>query len=175
MRYEYSLAIRAILAILAFLLRDILYAIFSPLTLFFSFILLQSFGYNPAVNIATDTIMVYGHTLQFIPACTAASAYLLLVLLILLTKDIKISTRIYIFLLGSFLILAMNILRIDILIIILVKYSKDFFNTIHLLFWKIVSTVFVAFVWILLSIIFKVKTIPVVSDIVYLIEIIRKR
>ncbi|MFH0936296.1 MAG: pacearchaeosortase [Candidatus Woesearchaeota archaeon] len=175
MRYEESLIIRLVLAFLTFLLYDLFYAIFSPLTLFFSFVLLKWLNYSPTVNLATDSIIVYGHTLNFIPACTAASAYFLLVLLILLTKDIKISTRIYMFLLGSFLILAMNIIRIDVLIIVLIKYSKDFFDNLHLLFWKIISTVFVAFVWIILTIIFKIKTIPVVSDITYLIDIIRKR
>lgn len=175
MKYEYSLVVRVVLAISIFLLRDMFYAIFSPLTLFFSFVLLRDLGYNPTINLATDTIIVYGHTLNFIPACTAASAYLLLVLLIILTKEIRLSTRIYMFLLGSFLILSMNIVRIDILIIALIKYSKDFFDTLHLLFWKIISTVFVAFVWILLSVIFKIKTIPVVSDIIYLIESIRKK
>jgi exosortase/archaeosortase family protein len=127
------------------------------------------------MQLETDSILVYGHTINFIPACAAASAYLLLVLLIFLSKDIKISTRIYMFLLGSFLILSLNIIRIDILIIILIKYGKNLFEDLHLVFWKIISTIFVAFVWIILNIIFKVKTIPVVSDIVYLINIIRKK
>jgi exosortase/archaeosortase family protein len=175
MKYEYSLAARFGLAFLTFLVYDLFYVIFSPLTVFFSFLLLYLLGYSPILNISSNSIIVYGHTLDFIPACTAASAYFLLVILILLTKNIKILTRIYMFLIGSFLILAINIIRIDILIIILIKYSKVTFETVHLLFWKMLSTIIVALIWITLTFIFKVKTIPVVSDIVHLIKIIRKK
>ena len=62
------------------------------------------------------------------------------------------------------LILIANIIRIDILIIALVKYSSNLFNTLHLFFWKVLSTIYVVILWIFLTKLFKIKEVPIYSD-----------
>lgn len=173
MEYKYILLLRLFLAIIISIFSNIFYFIFSPLTVYGTYLLLKILNYTPILE--PDSIITYGYTLNFVPACTAASAYYLLTLLIILTKDIKLKTAILMWLLGSFLILAMNLLRISILIIILITMSKDFFSTLHLFFWKIISSIYVFIVWVALIIIFKIKTIPILSDIKYLLNIILKR
>jgi hypothetical protein len=62
----------------------------------------------------------------------------------------------------------MNILRIDLLIAAFVSLGKEWFDTIHLVFWKFVSGVYVALVWIFLSKKYKIRSIPIYTDIKYL-------
>lgn len=69
------------------------------------------------------------------------------------------------FLLGSLIILIANIIRIEALIIILLKGGQNYFETLHLFIWKILSSVFVAGVWIFLIKKFKIKSVPLISDI----------
>src|SRR3989344_1881903 len=69
-----------------------------------------------------------------------------------------------VFFVGSLLILAMNLIRIDVLIIVLIEKGVNYFETLHLFFWKILSSVYVALVWIFMTYKFKVKEIPVVDD-----------
>ena len=64
----------------------------------------------------------------------------------------------------------MNVLRIDLLLIILIEGGSDSFDKVHLLFWNFVSGVYVAFVWIFLVKKFKVSEIPIWNDIIYLYE-----
>ena len=162
MKYEYSLILRLIVILLIPL--KIFYVIFTPLTIFPSYFLLKLFNYEILMSYSDKYFVIGNYTLDFVPACIAASAYYLLFLLILATKDIKLRTRINMFLLGSLLILAMNIIRVEILIIALVEYGKTLFESIHLIFWRFVSVVYVFFVWIFLIKRYKVKSIPVYSD-----------
>ncbi len=135
--------------------------IFTPLTIYPAAFFLSLF---------TDTtlhgkILTAGTTpIEFIPACIAASAYLLLALLILLTKDISLKKGIAIFLLGSLLILIGNLIRIEVLIYLLLTKNINYFQQLHLLFWKILSSVYVVGIWILLTWLFHIKTIPFYSD-----------
>ena len=103
--------------------------------------------------------------MEFIEACAATLAYILLGILILLTYGISLKKGIKLFLIGSLLIFIANLIRIEVLIYILVNYGIDYFNTLHLFIWKIVSSVYVALVWIFLCYKYKIKGIPVYSDI----------
>lgn len=167
MKYQYNLLIRLGLALLAGIFFNIFYVIFYPVTFNLT---IHSLKYFYTLAVTDNTIVIGSHILKFIPACTAASAYFLLLLLILLTKDIPLKKSIYMFLLGSLLILAANIIRIDILIYILIKYGSNLFNTLHLFIWKILSSLFVVLIWILLTKKFKIKTIPIYSDYKFLIK-----
>ena len=172
MLYKYKLAIRLTIAFLSLIFYKLFYIILIPLTFYSSYYILKLLNFSPTI---TDNIIkISNYNLKFIPACAAVSAYLLLVLLITLTKNISFKKSLLIFITGSFLILAMNILRIELLIIILIKYGADYFNTLHLFFWKILSTVYVALLWILLTKLFKIEKIPVYSDIKFLIRLIKK-
>ncbi len=168
MKDTLDLIIRLTLAVLAAVFIKVYYIIFSPLTIYSTLILLKIFNFSPTL---TNNIISVGHyNLTFVPACVAASAYLLLTLLILLTKDIKPLTRIYMFLIGSFLILAVNLIRIMILAYILINYNKDLFNAVHYFFWFGIATVLVVIIWLILIKIFKITSIPVYTDVRYLLK-----
>lgn len=165
MRYEKKLVMRLALAIIIVLSYKIFYKVLIPLTLYPSFYILNLFY---KASLQGQTILVNSHALIFIPACAALSAYILLAILILLTKDIKLKTGIKMFFLGSLIIFIANVIRIETLIFILVNGGRNYFETLHLFIWKVLSSIFVAIVWIFLIKFYKIKSIPLVSDIKYL-------
>lgn len=74
------------------------------------------------------------------------------------------------FLLGAILIYFANVARIGILSTIYFTQGSDVFEKYHLFIWNFVSGIYVALVWIFLTIKFKLKEIPMYSDIKYLYE-----
>jgi len=161
MNYYTKLSIRLFLALLTAVLGSkLIYLILSKPTFYLSY--LSVFFYNPIIR--ENYLLINNVKLIFVPACIAASAYLLLGLLILLTKDIKFQTSIKIFIIGSLAILIANLIRIFILIIILISYNFNTFQNLHLFFWKILSSIYVALIWILLTKYYNIKTIPIYSD-----------
>ncbi|MEM4244930.1 MAG: pacearchaeosortase [Candidatus Nanoarchaeia archaeon] len=164
MRYETKLIIRVAIALAIFLIPINIFniALQKP-TMYISYAPIKLLGYD--IKIEGETISIEGHYLRFISACTATSAYYLLAILLLLTKDIKPKKGIKMFVAGTLLILAMNIVRIDILLIVLVEKGINMFQALHLIFWEVVSSIYVAAVWIFLIKKFKVKNIPAISDI----------
>lgn len=173
MKYYQKLIIRLSLALFLGLFWKIYYIIFKPLTLFLSFTGLKTF--DNSAFIIDNVIFTNTHHLTFIDACVAASAYLLLTFLILVTKDIRFWKRIALFVYGSLLILSFNIIRIYILFYSLFNYDYTLFIAIHLLIWRFLSTIFVFLVWIYLTQKLQVKTIPIYSDLKYLINQIKKK
>ena len=169
--YGGDLFFRLFLAIGLALFRDVFYLIFSPLTLHWSYLFFKLFM-PEAVLIGTkiSTIM---NTFSFVPACTAASAYLLLTLLILLTKDLTWMKRIEMFIMGSLAILAFNLFRIELLLWFFFKFEGAY-PVMHLLFWKFLSTIFVFILWIALIKYFKVKSIPIYSDLKFILSKIKR-
>ncbi|QQG39032.1 MAG: pacearchaeosortase [Candidatus Woesearchaeota archaeon] len=165
MKYEHKLIIRVIL--LLAIPYFVFYPIFTPLTIYPSYLILKLAGFNP-ILLSSTKILLSNITLNFIPACIAASAYYLLYLLILLTKDLTLLKSIKLFIYGSLLILIMNIFRIYTVVFILLNYSKNYFDAIHLTFWTIFSSIYVALVWVFLTKKLKIKTIPFYSDAKYL-------
>src|SRR3989344_2816019 len=162
MKYRKKLVIRLFLAFLLAISYNILYKILIPITLYPSFYLLKLIY---KAELSGTLITIDNYSLTFIPACAAASGYILLGILILLTKDIKLKTGLKMFLLGSLLILIANIIRIDALISILIHLGKNYFETLHLFIWKLLSSLFVAVIWVFLIKFYKIKSIPIVSDI----------
>ena len=162
MEYKKKLVIRLILAALLAVSYSLLYKILIPITLYPSFYILKLFY---KAELSNTLITIENYSLTFIPACAAASAYILLGILILLTKGIKLKTGLKMFLLGSSLILIANIIRIEALILILINFGKNYFETLHLFIWKVLSSVFVALVWIFLIKFYKIRSIPIISDI----------
>jgi len=166
MKYEYKLILR-FLVILAFPI-NLLYSIFTPLTIYPIYFFFKIINYQP--ELIKDFMIIGGFPLMFVSACIAASAYYLLLILILLTKDIEFKTIIKMFILGSFLILIANIIRVIILILILLHAGVNWFETMHLFLWRLIASVFVAFVWIILIRKYRIKSIPVYSDFKYLLN-----
>ena len=157
-----SIFLRYSLAFIVALLSSYLLFVLLPVTLYSTYYLLQIFIEPYLVN---STIIINEASFTIIPACTALLAYILLLELILLTRNLPFKLSLKIFLQGALLIFFMNLLRILLLIFIYLYFSKNYFDTIHLVFWHFISTIFVAFVWILLVEKYKIKSIPIYSDI----------
>ncbi len=171
MDYYKNLVIRIALVLILFLIPvNLFYLIFLKPTLWLSFLTLNS--YNPSLGF--DSLVIGNEILKFVPACIATSAYALLAILVLFTKDIDFKKMLKIFVFGSLIIFIANIIRIDLLIILLLESGVDWFNRLHLVIWKFFSTIFVVLLWIYLIKKFKVKTIPIYSDLMYLIKKSRK-
>ena len=157
-----SIFLRYSLAFIVALLSSYLLFVLLPVTLYSTYYLLQIFIEPYLVN---STIIINEVSFTIIPACTALLAYILLLELILLTRNLSFKLSIKIFLQGALLIFFMNLLRILLLIFIYLYFGKNYFDTIHLVFWHFISTIFVAFVWIFLVEKYKIKSIPIYSDI----------
>ena len=164
MKYEDSFLLRVLTILLAMLLYQDIYSIFLPLTKYLSTISLNLL-YN--VKAIENTLLVGNQSFSLIPACVALPAYYLLFFLVLGTKDLSLRKSTKLLVIGSILILAMNIIRIDLLIIAFLEFGKSWFDSIHLFFWKFVSGVYVALVWIFLTKKYKIKTIPFYDDLRY--------
>lgn len=163
-KYELFLLLRVLIAF--FFPVNFFYTIFLPLTIYPSMWLFQLSGFDALIS--GNLLTVNSQPLAFISACIAPYAYYLLLILILLTKDMAVLIRVKVFLLGSLMILAGNILRIFILVLVLFNLGKNAFDTIHIIFWYAIATVYVALVWIILVKVFKIKSIPIYSDFKYL-------
>ncbi len=164
MRYEDNLLLRVLVILLAILLYQDVYPILLPLTKYLSTILLNLL-YD--VEIIENSLLVNSQSFSFIPACIALPAYYLLFFLILGTKDLSLKKSAKLSFVGSILILVMNIIRVDILIMAFLEFGKRWFDSVHLFFWKFVSGIYVALVWIFLTKKYKIKTIPFYDDLKY--------
>ena len=138
----------------------ILYAIFTPLTIKPISFLLTIFT---RADITGDLILFDNFTIQLIPACIAGSAYYLLLVLNLSTP-MKLKTRLnsIVFLLLSFLIL--NIIRI-LLFTALAFFGFQYFGFAHEIAWYFGSTLLIIIIWFVNVKLFKIKEIPVYSDV----------
>ncbi|UCD20749.1 MAG: pacearchaeosortase [archaeon] len=162
--------LRYILAIIAVLFSATFYFIFKPLTIWLSYGILSLFFTK--VMVAGNLIFVNQVSVEIIPACVGGSAYLLLVLLNLLTPNLKFIKRIWIFLLASTMFLVLNLIRLNISIAFLEAGNNLFFKT-HIVFWY-VSIAFVVLIWFLCIKIFKIKDVPVYSDIKRILKSVKK-
>ncbi len=170
MRYELDIITRMAMALGIFLLPvNLFYMLLTGPTIGLTY--LTFIRYFPVI--VGNNLLLGGYALRFIPACIAASAYYLIAVLVLLTKDVSLKNRIKLFCLGALLIFVMNIARIDILILILMEYGVNMFSKVHVFFWEFVSSIYVALVWVFLSRRFKIKTIPFYSDFIYLYRRVR--
>ena len=170
MVYVYKLILRLITAFLIVLFgSNILFKIlFSPMLYLSYFLLLP---YQP--NLLDNILIIGTSQLEFISACIATSAYLLLFILILLTKDISFIKGIKVFITGFITLFFVNMLRIYILALVLINFDLRLFEALHIFFWQVFSTAFVLLLWIGLTNYFKIKSIPIYSDFKYLKEHIR--
>ncbi len=169
MKYTKDLFVRILIAVSLLVIPvNIFYFLFSNITLWGSLPFLYLLGYSIKAN--SHTLLVNNQSLGFVPACVATSAYYLLALLVLLTKDVRLKTRFYLLFSGAFLVFLMNVVRIDILLYVLIEFGENWFDKVHILFWHFVSSVYVAAVWIFLAYRFKIRSIPVYSDFRFLLS-----
>lgn len=153
----------------------IFYFIFTPLTVYPVHFLLNLF-FNASLFSQTIIIVSQKISIELIEACIAGSAYYLLLILNLSTPGIKAKTRIYITLLSFSSFLIVNVLRIFLLSILAISKSS-LFGIAHIVFWYLLSTIFIVGIWFAQVKIFKIKNIPLYTDMKFLYSqsIIKKR
>ena len=112
--------------------------IFTPLTLYASYLLL--FFYHPLLE--GTNLVINGLYFEFVQACIAVYAYYFLLVLCLWTKDISLKKRLKLIVFGFLIIFVINVLRIAFVIFLAVNYDFYWFNLVHLIFWKFVQRIF---------------------------------
>ena len=153
----------------------VFYFIFTPATIYPVFGLFKIFF---------KEILLVGNTFQIsneffieiIPSCIAGSAYYLLFILNFSIPKIKIKKRIKMLLFSFVFLLILNIFRIVILSLIFVYFPAEtnLFDITHKFFWYFGTTIFVVLIWFIEVKTFKIKEIPIYSDIKYLYKKLRK-
>ena len=142
----------------------IFYLIFTPLTVYPIYFLLNLFF---DCILSGKIIVVSGIPIEIIGACIAGSAYYLLLILNLSTPNINFKKRINMIALSFLSLLILNILRVFFLSLLFISDSI-WFDFTHKLFWYLLSLVFVLGIWFAEVKYFKIKDIPFYSDILFL-------
>ena len=165
-----SLFARYIIALVLFLLISYVYLILTPITLFSSVFLLETF-YDVDVYYLENLFVINDNIFELVPACVAGSAFILLISLNLLTPMSK-KNRVnsLIFLVLSLFVL--NVIRISVFASLYIQ-NFTYFDFTHYAFWYFGSTALVVILWFTSVYIFKIKDIPLYTDIKLLIEEIK--
>ncbi len=161
----YSIVIRYLLIlIIAIPNLYIFYAVFTPLTIYPLYYLLKVFF---DVSLLNSSLLLNGFQIHIIPACIAGSAYYLLFALNLSIPGISIKQRAKMLCFSFVSLLVLNLIRIFALILVLF-YGASLFDATHKFLWYFVSTLLVVLIWFAEVRLFKIKQIPVYSDLNYL-------
>lgn len=142
------------------------YFIFTPLTVYPVYFLLNLF-YD--TSLMGNILLIKSYPIEVIGACVAGSAYYLLLIFNLSVPKIKLQKRINMISLSFLSLLIINILRIFLLSLFLLSGSF-WFDITHKLFWYLLSIVFVIGIWFAEVRLFKIKEIPLYSDIKFLFK-----
>ncbi|MDP1696082.1 MAG: pacearchaeosortase [archaeon] len=157
-----------ILLILVLFNLKIIYTITTPITIFPVFFILKLF-YSPVFLLNGGLIVFETSAISLITACIAGSAYYLLILLNLSTPmPLKTRIKSISFVLLAFL--ALNIIRI-LVFSMLFASGFEYFSITHRFVWYIVSTLMVIGIWFSSIAIFRIKEIPIYTDIQRLIKL----
>lgn len=146
----------------------IFYTVFTPLTVYPVFLILNSF-YDALLFSGRIILINRTIPIELIEACIAGAAYYLLLILNLTTREIGIKTRVKMIVFAFLAFLIANIIRISLLSVLAVSGST-YFDITHRVFWYALSTVFVVAIWFTQVKIFKIKSIPFYSDIKFLLR-----
>ena len=144
-----------------------IYKILTPLTIHTINTILLIFTNTTLIS---NIIFTSKIGIEIVPACVAGAAFYLLLILVLSTADIKPKTRIKAIFTALAMFFTLNILRILILILLIGRPS---FEIIHWVFWHLISTLFVVATWFSVVKIYKIKSIPIYSDIKNLRSLIK--
>ena len=149
---------------------DIIYLIFTPLTIYPVWVILSLVYHTVLLG---NTLIIEEKAIEIIGACVAGAAYLLLLILNFSTA-MSPKKRIYSILYSFIILLLLNIFRI---ILLSIMFINEFalFDLTHKIFWYGLSTIFVVCIWFSEVKIFKIKNIPIYSDLKYLIGLVYHR
>jgi hypothetical protein len=171
MKKIYELLLRYILILLVgFGNLFIFYKVFYPLTFWpVSFIL--SFIGDVNSFYSLGLIMFNTTAVNIVNACVAGSAYYLLFILAMSTKDLRVVKRLKLITFCFATFLVFNIIRIIIMTLI---SGGAYFESVHMFFWYFISVIFVMLIWFYAVKLFKIVAIPVYSDIKFILKQVNK-
>ena len=147
----------------------IFYKILTPITVKFSGTILSFFVKTTIIG---NMILTKGVIIEIVPACVAGAAFYLLFLLIFSTAEVKPKKRFFALITAIAILFILNILRITFLTLIV---DKAYFPATHWILWHLASTIFVVAIWFFIIKIYKIKSIPIYSDIKYLASLIKSQ
>lgn len=165
----FSLFIRYFIILFAGLFNLFLfYEIFTPITINLVNFVLNLFS---STELISNIIIFNGLSIELVSACIAGAAYYLMFILIMSVPNIKISKRIALILFSFSIFLILNVARI-----IFFSFITNFayFDLVHMSFWYLFSTIFIVGIWLIDIKIFKIKSIPVYSDLKFMFKLIKK-
>lgn len=142
----------------------IFYKVFTPLTTQFLAVVFSLFS---KTFIIENGIYYNGIIISLIPACIAGSAYYLLTILNLSTPSIEIKKRLKMLFTTFIIFFLLNSLRIVLL-------AHAYTHATHLFSWYFLSTIFVLGIWIFSVKHYKIQAIPFYTDILFLVNQIKK-
>lgn len=148
----------------------IFYLIFTPLTVFYTYSLLEIF-FNAQLN--GNFIRIGCTVIEIVESCVAGSAYFLLTFLNLATP-MKIKKRVLVLLTSFIVFFVINVWRIFIFSLFLKQGYLNLFNYSHFIFWFFLSTIFVILIWFFEVKFFNIRKIPFISDIKKLFNLTKK-
>ena len=140
----------------------IFYKILTPITVVSVGAMLSLFT---EIIISGNLILVKSVIIEIAPACVAGAAFYLLFILIFTTAEIKPKKRFLAIITATAMLFFLNISRIVFLSLLV---NKAYFFVVHWVLWHIASTLFVVAVWFIIVWIYKIKSVPIYSDIKYL-------
>jgi len=169
-RALYNVLLRYGLIIFSVFLIPLFYILLKPLTVN-SLYFITHFFYNVAVNESVLTFFISGTSfnIEIIDACVAGSAFFLLLILNLSTKGIGLVKRIYLFFFDALLLFLVNLVRLMVIIPLYLQESA-FFPIAHQIFWYGLSILFVIIIWLFGAWVFRIREIPVYSDVFWIIR-----
>ena len=167
-----DILVRYFLIIISVFVLPLFYAPLKFLTIYSLYFIMQFF-YKITVDGNVLSFLISGKVLnvEIIDACVAGSAFFLLLILNLATRSITFIKRIYLFFLDIFLLFLANIIRL-IIIIPLYLNGSAFFPIAHKIFWYELSVIFVILIWLFGTWVFRIREVPVYSDVLL---VLRKR
>ena len=154
-----------VLLLLAFPNLALFYIIFTPLTIYLVFWILNIF-FN--ITLSSPFIIFESFRVEIIDACVAGAAYYLLTVLNLSTP-MRTKVRVKALLFSFAALLILNIIRIVALVLVFI-YGVNYFDITHKFFWYALSSIFVVIIWFAEVKLFKIGNIPIYTDLKYLYE-----
>lgn len=164
-----GLSIRYVLMLLFTLFYGHMSSILFPMTLHSSYLIINLF-YDASIQ--GSSIFFNSHQIELIGPCMAVLAYLLLIVLNL-SVPMKPIARLKSLSFSLIAFFIFNLLRIAFLSIIF-GLDLSFFSSMHLFFWYFMNILAVVIIWMIGIRTFKIKGIPLISDIRNLAKKTRK-
>lgn len=162
----------SLLVFLALFNLALIYFIFTPLTVWPSFLILKIIDPASSLLYESATIFFQGNYIALINACIAGAAYYLLCVLNFTTPmDWKKRSVSLALTLGAFLVL--NIIRIAIFSLLYV-HGYPYFDQAHMFVWYFGSTILIVGIWFAAVFLLKIEEIPIYSDVMNLVHDIRR-